>query len=280
MDAMEANLGLIQTYKYYEVAKFVTANVNLWPFPTVLVINKDKFNALSEEQQKVIRDAAAKVPGFSIKIFTEPPSDRPRRRALRRGAEVRRRRRPTRRPALAEASRDRASRALSEDEPVTSGSSPDPGDQGEPARPAGAGAAAGGLRRASRTATVHRPPARCRARPGPGGRGIGCRRAPDEHRRHAPAAARRGSPPASRLARALARLAGWLELYSQAAVRIARVGRRGRRRAGGWRWPPTCSPATCSATRCSGRDELARFAFLWTIWMGVSLAVKRSGGRP
>lgn len=72
VDGMEANLGLIYTNKYNEVAKFVTQNVNLWPFPTVLVMNKDKFNDLSDEDQQIIRDAAAKVPGFSIKIFTEP----------------------------------------------------------------------------------------------------------------------------------------------------------------------------------------------------------------
>jgi TRAP-type transport system periplasmic protein len=75
VDAMEANLGLIQTYKLYEVARYVTANVNLWPFPTVLIMNKAKFDALSEDQQKAIMDAAALVPEFSIKIFTEPTTD-------------------------------------------------------------------------------------------------------------------------------------------------------------------------------------------------------------
>src|SRR5207237_605252 len=39
VDGMEANLGLIQTLKLYEVAKYVTNNVNLWPFPTVLIMN-------------------------------------------------------------------------------------------------------------------------------------------------------------------------------------------------------------------------------------------------
>ena len=83
-------------------------------------------------------------------------------------------------------------------------------------------------------------------------------------------------PPPSRLARALARLAGWLELYSQTALRIARVG--------------TVAGAALAAgvsafnvfTRyvlgysLVGADELARYAFVWTIWMGVALAV-RSG---
>jgi tripartite ATP-independent transporter DctP family solute receptor len=72
VDGMEANLGLIQTYKLYEVAKYVTGNVNLWPFPTVLIMNKAKFDSLSSDQQKAITDAAALVPNFSITIFTQP----------------------------------------------------------------------------------------------------------------------------------------------------------------------------------------------------------------
>lgn len=76
VDGMEANLGLIQTLKLYEVAKYVTANVNLWPFPTVLVMNQAKFNTLSADQQKIIKDAAAKVPAFSID-FLQKPSDLP-----------------------------------------------------------------------------------------------------------------------------------------------------------------------------------------------------------
>ena len=69
---MEANLGLIQTVKLYEVADFVTANVNLWPFPTVLVMNQAKFDALSAEQQTTITDAAANIAGFSIDFFEAP----------------------------------------------------------------------------------------------------------------------------------------------------------------------------------------------------------------
>ena len=54
VDGMEANLGLIQTLKLYEVAKYVTNNVNLWPFPTVLIMNKAKFDGLSADQRKAI----------------------------------------------------------------------------------------------------------------------------------------------------------------------------------------------------------------------------------
>ena len=76
VDAMEANLGLIQTFQYYEVADYVTANVNFWPFPTALVINEDKFNSLSQEQQDLMMEVAAEIPGFSIDFF-EQPSDLP-----------------------------------------------------------------------------------------------------------------------------------------------------------------------------------------------------------
>lgn len=70
VDGMEANLGLIATNKYYEVAKYVTGNLNLWPFPTALTVNKAKFDSLSAEDQKIITDAAAKVPAKSIEIVS------------------------------------------------------------------------------------------------------------------------------------------------------------------------------------------------------------------
>ena len=72
VDGMESNLGLIQTLKLYEVAKYVTANATLWPFPTVLVMNQKKFDSLTSDQQKIITDAASKVPGFSIDFLSKP----------------------------------------------------------------------------------------------------------------------------------------------------------------------------------------------------------------
>jgi TRAP-type transport system periplasmic protein len=77
VDGMEANLGLIQTNKYYEVAKYLTANVNLWPFPTILAINKSAWDKLSAEQQGIIKSAAAKVPAASINIFLKPAKGAP-----------------------------------------------------------------------------------------------------------------------------------------------------------------------------------------------------------
>ncbi len=70
VDGMEANLGLIATSKFYEVAQYVTGNVNLWPFPTALTVNNAKFESLSDADQEIIRAAAAKVPAKSIEIVS------------------------------------------------------------------------------------------------------------------------------------------------------------------------------------------------------------------
>jgi TRAP-type C4-dicarboxylate transport system substrate-binding protein len=72
VDGMEANLGLIVTQKFYEVAKFVTPNLRLWPFPTVLAINQATFDSLTADQQQILVDEAAKLPGISLDIFTQP----------------------------------------------------------------------------------------------------------------------------------------------------------------------------------------------------------------
>jgi TRAP-type transport system periplasmic protein len=74
VDGVEANLPLIYTQKWYEVAKFVTGNVNFWPFPTVLAVNKEFYDGLSSEQQTALTDAAKTLPAASIKIFTTPGS--------------------------------------------------------------------------------------------------------------------------------------------------------------------------------------------------------------
>lgn len=76
VDGMEANLGLIATQKYYEVAKNVTGNVNFWPFPTVLAMNKDAYDGLTAEQQQALTAAApaAAAAGFE---FLNAPSQLP-----------------------------------------------------------------------------------------------------------------------------------------------------------------------------------------------------------
>jgi tripartite ATP-independent transporter DctP family solute receptor len=74
VDAMEANLGLVFTQKFYEVTKCITGNVNLWPFPTVLGMNTEKWNSLSEEEQGWLTAAAAEIDDESISILTNPSS--------------------------------------------------------------------------------------------------------------------------------------------------------------------------------------------------------------
>jgi TRAP-type transport system periplasmic protein len=74
VDGVEANLPLIYTQKWYEQAKFVTGNINFWPFPTVLVINKATYDGLTDEQKQALEDAAANITKTSIDIFTAPGS--------------------------------------------------------------------------------------------------------------------------------------------------------------------------------------------------------------
>jgi TRAP-type C4-dicarboxylate transport system substrate-binding protein len=72
VDGMEANFGLVVTQKLYEDAKNFTANVNLWPFPTVLTANKAWYDSLTADQQAAITGAAAKIGAASLAIFTQP----------------------------------------------------------------------------------------------------------------------------------------------------------------------------------------------------------------
>jgi TRAP-type C4-dicarboxylate transport system substrate-binding protein len=74
IDGVEANLPLIYTSKWYEVGKYVTGNVNFWPFPTALAINKAKYDSLTDAQKTALTDAAATITDTSISIFTTPGS--------------------------------------------------------------------------------------------------------------------------------------------------------------------------------------------------------------
>ena len=79
VDGVEANLPLIYTSKWYEQAKFITANVNFWPFPTALVVNKTVYDGLTADQQTALTDAAAPLADTSLAIFTNtnPPVNYP-----------------------------------------------------------------------------------------------------------------------------------------------------------------------------------------------------------
>jgi TRAP-type C4-dicarboxylate transport system substrate-binding protein len=74
VNSLEANYGLVYTNKYYEVAKCITGNVNLWPFPTVLSINNTTWNGLTSAEQGWITTAADKLPDESIAIVANPAS--------------------------------------------------------------------------------------------------------------------------------------------------------------------------------------------------------------
>jgi len=59
LDAYEQQLSSIEGNGYDRGAKYVTANVNLWPRPLVLVMRTQAFERLTDEQQSALRDAAA-----------------------------------------------------------------------------------------------------------------------------------------------------------------------------------------------------------------------------
>ena len=90
VDAMEANLGLVYTQKFYEVTKCITGNVNLWPFPTVLGINTERWNSLSEEEQGWLTDAAAEIDD-DVDRDPDRPVEHARGRPLRHRPQVRHR---------------------------------------------------------------------------------------------------------------------------------------------------------------------------------------------
>jgi TRAP-type C4-dicarboxylate transport system substrate-binding protein len=58
LDAYEQQLGAIQGNQYDRGAKYVTANVNLWPRPFVIVMGKQSFASLTPEQQSALQEAA------------------------------------------------------------------------------------------------------------------------------------------------------------------------------------------------------------------------------
>jgi TRAP-type C4-dicarboxylate transport system substrate-binding protein len=64
IDALEQQFDSIVSNSYTEVADYVTANINLWPRPLVIVMNAERFESLSAEQQSTLLDAGpAMIPG-------------------------------------------------------------------------------------------------------------------------------------------------------------------------------------------------------------------------
>ena len=90
-----------------------------------------------------------------------------------------------------------------------------------------------------------------------------------------PAPAARPAPPGGGMARGLGAGARWIEVYSQAAVRIARVGVVAALALMILSLAGNVFTRNVLGYSLFGASELARFAFLWAIWLGVSLGVKR-----
>jgi len=74
LDALEANVGLVYSLGLYDVLRCMSGNVNLWPFPTVLAMNGDAWDALSPAERRWVRRAARALPGQSLDILTNPAS--------------------------------------------------------------------------------------------------------------------------------------------------------------------------------------------------------------
>ena len=83
------------------------------------------------------------------------------------------------------------------------------------------------------------------------------------------------APRSLRTAWLLERAAYWLEVYSQAAVRVATVGALVSAVIALLAIVVNVFTRQVLGFSLFGANELASFAYLWTIWMGVSLAVKR-----
>ena len=64
LDGLDQQLDSIWGNRYNKQAQSVTANLNLWPRPLVIVMGKQVFETLTPEQQAALREAgAAAVPG-------------------------------------------------------------------------------------------------------------------------------------------------------------------------------------------------------------------------
>jgi tripartite ATP-independent transporter DctM subunit len=81
--------------------------------------------------------------------------------------------------------------------------------------------------------------------------------------------------PQDRLVRGVGFCARWLEVYSQAAVRIAKVGTVVAVAIAIGALAGNVFTRNVLGYSLFGAEELARFAYLWAIWLGVSLAIKR-----
>jgi TRAP-type C4-dicarboxylate transport system substrate-binding protein len=72
LDGYEQALPSIAGNKYEAVAGFVTANLNLWPRPLVIIMGSNAFKSLTPDQQTILHEAtAAAIPGALADSRTE-----------------------------------------------------------------------------------------------------------------------------------------------------------------------------------------------------------------
>lgn len=70
VDGMEMNPSSVSSEKFYEVASYLLDS-NEFPFPCVLIMNKQLWSKLSAEDQKIMQDAAWEAIADSIRVNKE-----------------------------------------------------------------------------------------------------------------------------------------------------------------------------------------------------------------
>jgi TRAP-type C4-dicarboxylate transport system substrate-binding protein len=71
VDGMEANSALVFSQRFDEAGANRINIVNMFPFPAVVVFNRQKFNALPQDIQQLIRNSARDLPAFSISTLDD-----------------------------------------------------------------------------------------------------------------------------------------------------------------------------------------------------------------
>jgi TRAP-type C4-dicarboxylate transport system substrate-binding protein len=75
LDALDYHLSAIYGNLFYETAEYVTANLDLWPRPLLIVIDSERFAELTVEQQAILGDAAAAAIGPASAVTREDEAD-------------------------------------------------------------------------------------------------------------------------------------------------------------------------------------------------------------
>jgi TRAP-type transport system periplasmic protein len=75
LDGYEQHLSIIWANHYERVAEVISANVNIWPRPAVLVIAPDTYESLDDDQRAGLRDAARAVGPAAIEAVVDEDLD-------------------------------------------------------------------------------------------------------------------------------------------------------------------------------------------------------------